>query len=42
MTTIKRNALVPYSSRQMFELVNNIEDIILLNKAQTGQTAPFD
>ncbi len=26
MTTIKRNALVPYSGRQMFELVNNIED----------------
>ena len=26
MTTIKRNALVPYSPRQMFELVNNIED----------------
>jgi len=26
MTSIKRNALVPYSTRQMFELVNNIED----------------
>jgi ribosome-associated toxin RatA of RatAB toxin-antitoxin module len=26
MNTIKRNALVPYSARQMFELVNNIED----------------
>lgn len=23
---IKRNALVPYTSRQMFELVNNVED----------------
>ncbi len=26
MTTIKRNALVTYSARQMFELVNAIED----------------
>jgi ribosome-associated toxin RatA of RatAB toxin-antitoxin module len=26
MTIIKRNALVSYSARQMFELVNNIED----------------
>lgn len=26
MTIIKRNALVSYSTRQMFELVNNIED----------------
>ncbi len=26
MHTLKRNALVPYSSRQMFELVNGIED----------------
>ena len=26
MTTIKRSALVPYSSRQMFELVNAVED----------------
>lgn len=26
MTIIQRNALVPYSTRQMFELVNNIED----------------
>lgn len=26
MTTIKRNALVPYTQRQMFELVNNIEE----------------
>jgi ribosome-associated toxin RatA of RatAB toxin-antitoxin module len=26
MTTIKRSALVSYSARQMFELVNNIED----------------
>lgn len=26
MTTITRNALVPYSARQMFELVNGIED----------------
>ncbi len=26
MTTIERNALVPYTPHQMFELVNNIED----------------
>lgn len=26
MHTLKRNALVPYSTRQMFELVNRIED----------------
>ncbi len=26
MTIIERNALVPYTSRQMFELVDNIED----------------
>lgn len=26
MHTLKRSALVPYSTRQMFELVNNIED----------------
>lgn len=26
MHTLKRNALVPYSQRQMFELVNTIED----------------
>lgn len=26
MHTLKRNALVPYSQRQMFELVDNIED----------------
>lgn len=26
MHTLKRNALVPYSSRQMFELVNGIEE----------------
>lgn len=26
MTTIKRNALVPYTCQQMFELVNDIED----------------
>src|SRR5580704_8649383 len=26
MTIIKRSALVPYSARQMFELVNSIED----------------
>jgi len=26
MTIIKRNALVPYSPKQMFELVDNIED----------------
>lgn len=26
MTTIKRNALVPFSTRQMFELVNAIEE----------------
>lgn len=26
MTIIKRNALVSYTARQMFELVNNIED----------------
>ncbi|MBX3709690.1 MAG: type II toxin-antitoxin system RatA family toxin [Gammaproteobacteria bacterium] len=26
MHTLKRNALVPYSARQMFELVNSIED----------------
>lgn len=26
MNTLKRNAIVPYSTRQMFELVNNIED----------------
>ena len=26
MHTLKRNAIVPYSKRQMFELVNNIED----------------
>jgi len=26
MHTLKRNALVPYSARQMFELVNGIED----------------
>lgn len=26
MNTLKRSALVPYSSRQMFELVNSIED----------------
>ncbi len=26
MTTIKRSALVSYSARQMYELVNNIED----------------
>jgi len=26
MNTIKRHALVPYSARQMFELVNSIED----------------
>ena len=26
MYTLNRNALVPYSIRQMFELVNNIED----------------
>lgn len=26
MNTLKRNAIVPYSARQMFELVNNIED----------------
>lgn len=26
MTIIQRNALVPFSVRQMFELVNNIED----------------
>jgi ribosome-associated toxin RatA of RatAB toxin-antitoxin module len=26
MNTLKRNALVPYSARQMFELVNGIEE----------------
>lgn len=26
MTTIKRNALISYSARQMFELVNNVEE----------------
>ncbi|MBA3660237.1 MAG: type II toxin-antitoxin system RatA family toxin [Gammaproteobacteria bacterium] len=26
MNTLHRNAIVPYSNRQMFELVNNIED----------------
>ena len=26
MHTLKRNAIVPHSQRQMFELVNNIED----------------
>jgi ribosome-associated toxin RatA of RatAB toxin-antitoxin module len=26
MNVLKRNAIVPYSARQMFELVNNIED----------------
>lgn len=26
MHSLKRNAIVPYSARQMFELVNNIED----------------
>jgi ribosome-associated toxin RatA of RatAB toxin-antitoxin module len=26
MNTLKRSALVPYSARQMFELVNSIED----------------
>ena len=26
MTTIKKNTIVPYTSRQMFELVNNIEE----------------
>ena len=26
MNSLKRNAIVPYSTRQMFELVNNIED----------------
>jgi len=26
MNTLKRSAMVPYSARQMFELVNNIED----------------
>ncbi len=26
MNTLKRSAIVPYSTRQMFELVNNIED----------------
>ena len=26
MNTLKRSAVVPYSARQMFELVNNIED----------------
>lgn len=26
MTIIKRNALVPYSTRQMFELVNSVEE----------------
>lgn len=26
MTTIKRNAIVPHTPRQMFELVSNIED----------------
>jgi ribosome-associated toxin RatA of RatAB toxin-antitoxin module len=26
MNTLKRSALVPYTARQMFELVNNIED----------------
>lgn len=26
MTTIKRSALVPFSTRQMFELVNTVED----------------
>jgi ribosome-associated toxin RatA of RatAB toxin-antitoxin module len=26
MHVLKRNAIVPYSSKQMFELVNNIED----------------
>lgn len=26
MNTLKRNAIVPYSSRQMYELVNSIED----------------
>lgn len=26
MHTLKRNALLPYSARQMFELVDNIED----------------
>lgn len=26
MNTLKRSAVVPYSPRQMFELVNNIED----------------
>lgn len=26
MNSLKRNAIVPYSARQMFELVNNIED----------------
>ncbi len=26
MNSLKRNAIVPYSTRQMFELVNNIEE----------------
>jgi ribosome-associated toxin RatA of RatAB toxin-antitoxin module len=26
MNSLKRNAIVPYSARQMFELVNNVED----------------
>lgn len=26
MNTLKRNAIVPYSARQMFEMVNTIED----------------
>jgi ribosome-associated toxin RatA of RatAB toxin-antitoxin module len=26
MNTLKRNAIVPFSARQMYELVNNIED----------------
>lgn len=26
MHTLKRNAIVPYSTRQMYELVNNIDD----------------
>lgn len=26
MNTLKRSAMVPYTARQMFELVNNIED----------------
>jgi len=38
MHTLKRSALVPYSTRQMFELVNNIEDYPrFLPWCQSGQ-----